>query len=101
MISDSLHLETEEKGMMMDKSVVKMYTISTCSHCKRTKQFLDDHRIDYKYIDVDLLKGDRRAEVLEEVKRINPKRSFPTITVGDTVIVGFKEQELKEALNIS
>ncbi len=79
---------------------VMMYTLSTCSHCKATKRFMDDNNIKYSYSDVDQLHGEERASVLEEVKKINPRLSFPTIIIGDHIIVGFKEDEIREALGI-
>ena len=33
--------------------------------------------------------------------QFNPNRSFPTIIIGDKVIIGFKENAIKEALGIS
>ena len=79
---------------------VKMYTLSTCSHCKATKRFLDDCRVEYEFTDVDLLHGEERAAILEDVKKWNPNCSFPTIIIGNRVIVGFKEHEIKEALGL-
>lgn len=79
---------------------VKMYTLSTCSHCKATKKFLDECKIEYDFTDVDLLEGDERKAILEEVRELNPRCSFPTIKIGDKIIVGFKENEIKEALGI-
>ena len=79
---------------------VKMYTLSTCSHCKATKKLLDDCRVQYEFTDVDLLEGQKRAAVLEDVKKLNPRCSFPTIIIGDKVIVGYKEDEIKEALGL-
>ncbi len=79
---------------------VKLYTLSTCSHCKSTKQFLNDCSIKYDFEDVDLLEGEERKAILEDVKKWNPKCSFPTIIIGDKVVVGFKEDEIKETLNI-
>jgi glutaredoxin-like protein NrdH len=79
---------------------VMMYTLSTCSHCKATKRFMDDNNIEYSFSDVDQLHGDERATVLDEVKKINPRLSFPTIIIGDHIIVGFKENEIREALGI-
>ena len=79
---------------------VMMYTLSTCSHCKATKRFMDDNDIDYSFSDVDQLHGEERAAVLDEVKKINPRLSFPTIVIGDHIIVGFKENEIREALGI-
>ncbi len=80
---------------------VKIYTISTCSHCKATKKLLSDCSIKFEFTDVDLLTGDERNAIIEEVKRFNPACSFPTIIIGDTVIVGHKEQEIKKALGLA
>jgi glutaredoxin-like protein NrdH len=79
---------------------VKLYTLSTCSHCRATKEFLNDCSIKYDFEDVDLLEGEERKAILEDVKKWNPKCSFPTIVIGDKVIAGFKENEIREALGI-
>ena len=78
----------------------KLYTLSTCVHCSAAKRFLREHSIDYDYVDVDLLEGDERKAILEDVRRFNPKCSFPTVIIGETVIVGFKEDKIKEALGL-
>jgi glutaredoxin len=93
--------ETQGKGSdaMADKEV-KIYSLSTCSHCKSTKKFLSECTVQYDFVDVDLLEGDERKAILEDVKKLNPKCSFPTIMIGDKVIVGYKEQEIKEALGL-
>ena len=79
---------------------VKIYTLSTCSHCKATKKFLNDNGINYEYVDVDLLEGSEKDNILQEVVRYNPQRSFPTIIIGNKIIVGFREYEIREALGI-
>lgn len=79
---------------------VKMYTLSTCSHCKATKKFMQDNKIKFDFIDVDLLQGEERQNILEEVMQYNPNRSFPTILIGDRIIIGFKEDDIREALGI-
>ncbi len=77
---------------------VKIFSLSTCRHCKATKKYWSECTINYEFIDVDLLKGDERKAIIEDVKKFNPRCSFPTIIIGDKVIVGFKEKEIKEAL---
>ena len=79
---------------------VKMYSLSTCSHCKATKRFLDECAVKYEFTDVDMLDGQERTAILEDVRKFNPRCSFPTIIIGDKVIVGFKENEIKEALGL-
>lgn len=81
---------------------VKIYTLSTCSHCKAAKKFLNDNNVTYQAIDIDLLQANERETILGEVVQYNPKRSFPTIVIGgNKIIVGFKESDIREALKIS
>ena len=49
---------------------VKMYTLSTCSHCKSAKKFLNDCAVKYKFTDTDTLTGDKTAAIIEDVKKI-------------------------------
>jgi glutaredoxin len=85
---------------MMPQKKVKIYSLSTCSHCKSTKKLLTDCMVQYEFEDVDLLDGEERKLILEDIKKINPKCSFPTIIIGDKIIVGFKEKAIKEALGL-
>ena len=84
----------------MSEDNVKIYSLSTCSHCKSTKKFLSECAVKYDFVDVDLLEGEERKAILEDVKRFNPKCSFPTIIIGEKVIVGYREEEIKEALGL-
>jgi glutaredoxin-like protein NrdH len=77
---------------------VTLYALSTCIHCKHTKEFLERCGVPFDCIFVDKLTGDERKEIVEKVKKINPKLSFPTIIINDNVIVGFKEKEIEEAI---
>ncbi len=79
---------------------VKLYTLSTCSHCKATKKFLDACAVEYEFNDLDLQNDEEREIILEEVKKLNRDCTFPTIVIGDKVIVGFKEKEINEALGL-
>jgi glutaredoxin-like protein NrdH len=80
--------------------LVKMYTLSTCSHCKATKKLLNDCAVKYEFTDIDLLSGEEKAAVMADVRKFNPRCSFPTIIIGDKVIVGFDETAIKEALGL-
>ena len=84
----------------MTEKEVKIFSLSTCSHCKSTKELLSECTIKYDFVDVDLLEGEERKAILEDVKKFNPKCSFPTVIIGETVIVGYKEEKIKEALGL-
>ena len=79
---------------------VQIYSLSTCGHCKATKKFLDECNVEYEFEDVDILQGEERTAILEDIKKWNPSCSFPTIIIGDKVIVGYKENEIREALGL-
>jgi glutaredoxin-like protein NrdH len=74
---------------------ITVYSLSTCSHCKSTKKLLAECTVQYDFVDVDLLEGDERKSILKDIKKFNPKCSFPTVIIGDTVIVGYKEEKIK------
>ena len=84
----------------MKHKTVKMYTLSTCSHCRAAKKLMSALGVPYDYVDVDLLSGSARTATLDEVRKLNPLCSFPTILIGDTVIVGNQEDKIREALDI-
>jgi glutaredoxin-like protein NrdH len=88
------------KETIMTDKPVKVFSLSTCSHCKSTKRFLDECTVKYEFVDVDLLDGDERKAILADVKKFNPRCSFPTVIIGDNVIVGYKEDKIKEALGL-
>jgi glutaredoxin-like protein NrdH len=78
----------------------KLYTLSTCMHCKATKRFLKKNGIDFDYVDVDKLDGEEKETVEQEVLELAGGLRFPTIVIGDKVIVGFQEDKLREALGL-
>jgi len=62
---------------------------------------LEQEGVAFDFVYVDLLKGQERAEVVEEVRRWNPSVSFPTIVVDDAkCVVGYKQDQLKEVLGL-
>ena len=86
------HVAGENKGKIM------LYALSTCIWCQRAKEFLDELGVEYDYVDVDLLEGDEQNQAVEAVKELNPRCSYPTLAINGQCIVGFKQQEIKEAL---
>jgi glutaredoxin len=86
------HVEGKKSGDIM------IYALSTCVWCGKTKKLLNDMGVEYKFTDVDLLEGEDRDKVVEIVKKYNPNMSFPVIIIDGKCIIGFKENEIKEAL---
>lgn len=78
---------------------VKLYALSTCSHCKTARKLLEECGCPFDAVEVDLLEKEERKTILSDLKDINPKRSFPTLVIGDRVIVGYKEKEILDAVD--
>jgi glutaredoxin-like protein NrdH len=80
---------------------VVLYALSTCPWCKKTKKLLDDMGIEYEFADVDLLTSAERDEAMSVVKKWNPRNSFPTMVIDDSLcIVGFEEDQIRKALKL-
>ncbi|MCG8531119.1 MAG: glutaredoxin family protein [Desulfovibrionales bacterium] len=84
----------------MSTTETKLYALSTCSHCKSTKRLLSECDVEYEYVEVDDLEGEERKAILEDIRKLNPRCSFPTIKINDIVIIGYKEKAIKEALGV-
>ena len=88
------------KGYVMPDKSVKIYSLSTCSHCRSAKRLMQNYNVEFDFVDVDLLTGDERSAMIKEVKEYNSRCSFPTIVVDQKVVVGYKEKEIKDALGV-
>lgn len=87
------HVEGNNKGDVV------LYALSTCGWCKRTRMLLEEMEVEYDYIYVDLLEGDERQEIIQQLKEWNPKLSFPTTVIrNEECIVGFNEDKIRENL---
>lgn len=82
-----------------DRLKIVMYALSTCIWCRKTKRLLNDLGVAYDYVDVDLLEDEEKETTKNDMKRWNPKGSFPTLVFNDeTCVVGFDEERIREAL---
>jgi glutaredoxin len=61
---------------MNNQCDVKLYALSTCIHCRDTKEFLNQCGIKYQCIEVDKLDLEQRRKVLEELKEIKPECAY-------------------------
>jgi len=82
-----------------NKGTITLYALSTCGWCAKTKDLLKELGVDHSYVFVDLLPHDELEVALQEVEKVNPAGSFPTLVIDKSrVIVGFKEKDIREAL---
>lgn len=74
---------------------VVIYTTPSCVYCKKAKAFFHEHSVVYKEKDVS---GDSAA--VDEMVQKSGQMGVPVIDVDGTIIVGFDEPSLKQALGI-
>jgi glutaredoxin-like protein NrdH len=80
---------------------VTLFALSTCVWCKLTKQYLNDNKVEYEYIDVDLCSEEDKQKIHEIILSKGGTLSYPTTIVDDKVVItGFRKDQLKEALEI-
>jgi len=90
---DMKHVKGENRGHVV------LYALSTCVWCRKTKHLLDKLGVEFYYIDVDLLKGKEKDEVMEKLKHHNPKCTFPTLVINDkNCLIGYAEKDIRREL---
>jgi len=80
---------------------VVVYSLSSCSPCKKAMRLLEDMGVEYEYIHLDTADPDDRGEAMVEIGEFLPGRgiqlSYPIIIVDDLVtIIGFSERKLRK-----
>lgn len=84
-----------------NKHKVLLYALSTCGWCKKGKELLRANNIEFEYIDVDLSSDEDYEKIREDILSRGGRFSFPTIIIDETTIItGFKEDRIRESLEI-
>ncbi len=84
----------------MNINKVKLYALSTCIYCQNTKAFLNDRNVPFDCVEVDLLDDRAKLQILREIRALTPQVAFPVVVIGETVITGYRPEEIKKALGI-
>jgi len=91
MAIEAKHIEGKNKGN------IKLFALSTCIWCGKTKKLLNELGVEYDCVDVDLLDYDDQQEALSEIRKYNPSGGFPTMIIDNKdCIVGFDESKIKD-----
>ncbi len=82
------------------EKIVKIYALSKCPHCNCTKKLLLECGVKFESTDLDKIPKESVAAIMEEIRTLTERYSFPTIVIGDKVIVGYDEKQIREALDL-
>lgn len=87
--------DSERKAKAIRSNVpVVMYSTDWCGVCKRARKYFEEQGIRFTEYDVD-----RNLQARNEYLLLNPRRSVPTIKIGNEVIVGFSPAAVEAALS--
>jgi mycoredoxin len=81
----------------MAEAELIVYATNWCGDCARARRLLDEHRVAYRWIDID---RDREADAL--VRKVNRgNRSVPTLIFPDgSMLVEPSNQQLAQRLGL-
>jgi glutaredoxin len=81
------------------KKKLRLYTLSTCPMCKRAKAALAALGLDCEVIEVDTLDSGEQWLVSKELKKYNPKGTYPTLVIEE-ILTHITEETIGEALGL-
>ena len=76
---------TKVPGIKKNNKVI-IYAISTCLWCKRTKKLLEDNKVEYEYVDVDLCNNEHREKIRADILKRGGRLSYPTLIINDNIL---------------
>ncbi|MFQ5909211.1 MAG: glutaredoxin family protein [Thermoplasmata archaeon] len=79
---------------------VTLYALSTCPFCRKVKALLKNHDVAYDFVDVDLQPRGERKRLRMDLMKYNPRCSYPTLVVNDEVVIGYREDRIREVLGV-
>ena len=77
---------------------VKMYTLSTCLWCKRTKSFFEERKIPFDYVDYDKADEAEQERIMAEMREKGGGGSFPYVCIDEDVVQGYEPDEFARLL---
>ena len=76
-------------------NMVKLFVTPSCPYCFTLKEFLKEHNIKFKEIDVS-----QDEKVKDELIKKTGKMEVPIVEIEGEIIVGFDKEKICKLLNI-
>ena len=77
---------------------VKLYTLSTCPWCLKTKKFFKEQKIPVECVDYDLASPKEQEKILAEMQKYGGGNSFPFVIIGEDAVEGFDPERFADLL---
>lgn len=77
---------------------VRMYTLSTCPWCRKTKKFFQDKNMPFEYVDYDLASEQQQEQIGNEMLKHTGHISFPFVDIDGNVVIGYNPDKYEELL---
>ncbi len=74
---------------------VTVYSTPTCPWCKKVKQFLDEHDVEYE--DIDVSSDQEKAQAMI---KLSGQMGVPVVDIDGEITVGYDEKTLKKLLKL-
>jgi glutaredoxin-like YruB-family protein len=72
---------------------VTVYGTQICPWCHRTREFLKEHRVKFKDVDVG-----KSVKAAQEMIKKSGQQGVPVIDINGKIIIGYDEHQLKKLL---
>lgn len=77
---------------------VKIYALSTCLWCKRTKKFFEERDIPFEAIDYDKASEADQERIMAEMRAHGGGGSFPYVCIDSDIVQGYVPDEFERLL---
>ena len=94
LFSDSMYSASGKTDAPVQKSVT-VYSTPTCSWCTRLKDYLKEHKIKFRDIDVS---NDQKAA--DEMVKRSGQQGVPQSVIGGQLIIGFDKSKIDRLLGL-
>ena len=74
---------------------VTVYGTETCPWCHKTREFLKEKKVKFKYLDVG-----KDVKAAKEMIDKSGQQGVPVSEINGTIVIGFNEDKIKELLKI-
>ncbi len=78
-----------------------LLSLSTCGFCKSARQYLIDREVAFRYLELDTLPPEEKAELKSEFKtKFGRRPSFPSLVIdGERFLIGFIKDHWDEEID--